>query len=136
MTATVPTADHSRSLLGAAARHQAANDALARLHDEVLHGITQFTDTFLEALDCDFLADSDERRLKDQYRNEPATLHGLLQRNQRCLRAQRALHSLYAKLCADAPLSLEERALAEHARDLCDRYARRETDRRAHAAGL
>jgi len=136
MTATVPTADHSHSLLNAAARHQAANDAVARLHDEVLHGLAQFTDSFLEALDTDFLAEADERRLRDRYRNEPATLQGLLQQNRRCLLAQRALHSLYSKLCTEAPLSLEERALAEHARDLCDSYAQRETDRRALAAGF
>jgi hypothetical protein len=136
MTTTVPTADHSHSLLAAAARHQAANDAAAQLHDEVLHGLAQFTDSFLEALDTDFLVEADERRLRDLYRNEPAALRVALQRHQRCLLAQRALHSLYAKLRGDIPLSPEERALAEHASDFCDEYARRETDRRAHAAGL
>jgi hypothetical protein len=136
MTATAHTADHSHSLLSAAARQQAANDAVSRLHEEVVDGLARFTDSFLEALDADFLAETDERHLRDRYRNEPATLRLLLQQNQRCLRAQRALHSLYAKLCASVPLTREERALAEHASDLCQAYAQRETDRRAHAAGL
>ena len=128
-----PYADQSRSLLAAAARHQAESDAAAAIHDDVHYGLRQFTDSFLEALGGDFLAESDERRLRERHRQQPATLQLLLARNQRCLRAQRALHGLYDKLCAGAAMSIEERALAEHARDLCEGYAQGEIERRERA---
>jgi len=128
-----PYADQSRSLLAAAARHQAQSDAATALHDDVRYGLRQFTDSFLEALGGDFLAESDERRLRERHRQQPATLQLLLARNQRCLRAQRALHGLYAKLCSGAALSTEERALAEHAQDLCEGYAQGEVERRGRA---
>jgi hypothetical protein len=128
-----PYADHSRSLLAAAARHQAQADAVSALADDVHYGLRQFTDSFLGALGGDFLADADERRLRERHRQQPATLQRLLARNQRCLRAQRALHGLYDKLCTGAAMSIEERALAEHARDLCEGYAEGEIERRSQA---
>ncbi len=136
MTATVPTADHSHSLQAAAVRHQAANDAAAGLHDEILDSLARFGDSFLDAINGEFLVEADERWLRDTYRDRPAVLRTALQRHQRCLHAQRALHRLYARLRADIPLSPEERALAEHASDFCEAYAERETERRAFAAGL
>jgi hypothetical protein len=128
-----PYADPSRSLLAAAARHQAQADAAGALHDEVQFGLRQFTDSFLDALGGDFLAEADERRLRERHRHQPAALQQQLAKNQRCLRAQRALHGLYARLCAGADLSTEERALAEHAQDLCESYAERESERRGRA---
>lgn len=128
-----PYADHSRSLLAAAARHQAEADAAGAIRDDVDFGLRQFTDSFLDALGGDFLAEADERRLRERHRHQPATLQRLLARNQRCLRAQRALHGLYARLCAGAAMSIEERALAEHARDLCESYTQAETERRGRA---
>ena len=120
----------SRSLLAAAARHQAESDATAAIRDDVHYGLRQFTDSFLEALGGDFLADTDELRLIERHFQHPAILDRLFAKNRRCLKAQRALHGLYAKLCSNAAMSLEERALAEHARDLCDDYARSEIERR------
>ena len=128
-----PYADQSRSLLAAAAHHQAQSDAATALGDDVHYGLRQFTDSFLGALGGDFLADADERRLRERHRQQPATLQLLLDKNQRCIKAQRALHGLYAKLCSGAAMSIEERALAEHARDLCEGYAQGEIERRGRA---
>ena len=128
-----PYADQSRNLLAAAARHQAEGEAAAVIRDDVHYGLRQFTDSFLEALGGDFLAEADERRLRERHRQQPAILQQLLAQNQRCLRAQRALHGLYAKLCSGSAMSLEERALAEHARDLCEGYAQNEVERRERA---
>ena len=128
-----PYADQSRSLLAAAARHQAESDAAAAIRDDVQYGLRQFTDSFLEALGGDFLADTDERRLRERYCQQPATLQLLIAKNRRCLKAQRALHDLYTKLCNNAAMSIEERALAEHARDLCEGYIKGEIERRERA---
>jgi hypothetical protein len=126
-----PYADHSRSLLAAAARHQSQADALSAIGEDVRYGLRQFTDSFMAAVSGDFLAETDEQRLHERHRPQAAAL--LRARNQRCRLAQHALHGLYAKLCAGTPMSIEERALAEHAQDLCEAHAQRETERRGYA---
>jgi hypothetical protein len=128
-----PYADQSRSLLAAAAQHQADGEAVAAIRDDVHYGLRQFTDSFLEALGGDFLAESDERRLRERHRQQPETLQPLLDKNRRCRKAQYALHGLYTKLCDGTAMSIEERALAEHARDLCEGYAQGEIERRGRA---
>jgi len=130
------TACQGRSLIAAANRRQDQGDAAERIRCDVQTGLRQFTDTFGDALGGDFLAEADERRLRDKYRNQPAALSLLLARNRRCLSAQRALHTLYNKLQAGAAMTLEERALAEHARDLCQGYAQRQFEQRSLGVGV
>jgi hypothetical protein len=138
MTGQAPsiTACQGRSVIAAADLFQTQADAAEQIRAEVQAGLRQFHDSFLDALGGDFLAEADERRLRDKFRNQPAALGPLLARNRRCLDAQRALHTLYNKLQAGAAMSLEERALAEHAGDLCQGYAQRQFERRSLAAGL
>lgn len=124
----------SRPALAAWNARAAAEERARRLEDEVCGGLRHFTDSFMDAIGGDFLAEADERRLRDQYRNEPRLLARKLAGQRRTLLAQRALHALYAKLLDGAPLSPEEQALAEHARDLADAHAAREIGR--HASGL
>lgn len=130
------TACQEQQLLGAARRKARADDTAESLRQDVLQGLQTFADTFLEALGGDFLAEADERRLRERYLNRPAALRLLLLKNQRSRAAQRALHGLYNKLGAGIAMTPEERALAEHARDLCQAYAQAEIERRCAAAGL
>lgn len=132
MTNPAPSTEacQGRSLLAAAELEQRRGDIAERIRADVQSGLEQFTDTFLDAVAGDFLAEADERRLRDKYRNQPAALNRLLARNRRCLGAQRALHSLYARLLGGAAMSPEERALAEHARDLAEGYTQAEAERR------
>lgn len=123
-------------LLGAARQKAKADDSAESIRQDVLLGLQTFADTFLDALGGDFLAEADERRLRDRYLNRPAALRLLLLKNQRSRAAQRALHKLYNKLGAGTPMTPDERALAEHARDLCQAYAQGEIERRCAAAGL
>lgn len=125
-----------RQLLGAAGRKTAADDSAETIRQDVLLGLQTFDDSFLEALGGDLLAEADERRLRDRYLDRPAALRLLLLRNQRTRAAQRALHSLYNRLIAGVPMTPDEQALAEHARDLCQGYAQREIELRCSAAGL
>jgi hypothetical protein len=134
-TARTTPACQGRQALAAAQAHTAANDAAGRIHDDILSALATFPDTFLDALGGDFLAEADERRLRDKYHHQPVRLNTLLLKHRRTLTAQRALHTLYGKLQAGAAMTLEEKALAEHARDLCDDYAQAEADRR-NRAGL
>lgn len=129
-------ASQERQLLGAACAKAAADDQAGSIRQDVLHGLQAFDDTFIEALGGDFLAEADERRLRDRYLDRPAALRLLLLKNQRTRAAQRALHGLYNKLGAGAPMTPDELALAEHARDLCQGYAHKEIERRCNAAGL
>ncbi len=108
----------------------ADSEAAERIHAEVLGGLAGVTDTFTDAMAGDFPAETDERILRDKYRKQPATLASRLAANRRALRAQLALHVLYNKLIDGAAMSLEETALAEHARDLANGYAAREAERR------
>ena len=123
----------SRPALAAWNARAAAEDRARRLEDEVCDGLHHFTDSFMDAVAGDFLAEADEKRLRDQYRNEPRLLALKLAGQRRTLLAQRALHTLYNKLAEGAALTREEQALAEHARDLADGYAAREIGRRAAA---
>lgn len=120
-----------RSAIAAASVHQDRAEAASRIRADLDTGLRQFTDSFLDALGGDFLAESDERHLRDQYRNQPAALALHTARHRRCLGAQRALHHLYVKLADGAALTREEQALAAHARDLCEGYAQREFERRS-----
>lgn len=133
MSAIAP-ACHIRPALAAWNARAAAEDRAQRLEDDVGGSLRQFTDSFVDALGGDFLAEADEPRLREQYRNEPRLLARKLAGHRRTLLAQRALHSLYNKLLEGAALTVEEKALAEHARDLADTHASREISRRA--AGL
>ena len=119
-----------RQAVHQAQAHVAAGEAATQQLEDIHLGLRQFTDTFVDAVAGDFLAESDERRLRDKYRTQPAALRRHLARNGRALGAQRALHVLYNKLLAGAAISAEERALAEHAQDLCQDYAGREAGRR------
>ena len=132
--AQIPTPCQGRTALAAAELHQASLTAAERIRDEVHGGLAGFTDSFMDAVAGDFLAETDERRLRDKYRNQPAKLAIRLAANRRTLGAQRALHVLYNKLLAGAAMTIEEQALAEHARDLADGYAAREIERRSQAA--
>jgi hypothetical protein len=123
----------ARWALAEAAAHQAAAESAARLDAEVLHELRSFTDSFADALNGDFLAELDERRLRARHAAQPEALRRLLARNGRVLTAQRALQTLYGKLVDQAGLTTEERALAEHARDLVEAAAQRETQRRLAA---
>jgi hypothetical protein len=124
------------STIPASPRRQAAAPTADTIRDDVLLGLQTFSDSFLEALGGDFLADTDEQRLCERHRNRPATLRLMQLRNQRTRAAQRALHGLYNKLIAGIAMTPEEQALAEHARDLCQGYAQGEIERRCNAAGL
>ena len=128
--ALTPEPCQGRAAIAAADRHHAGADGVERIRDDVLGGLAGFTDSFMDAMAGDFLAESDERRLRDKYRNQPTALATLLAANRRALGAQRALHVLYNKLLADAAMTVEEQALAEHARDLAEGYAAREIERR------
>ena len=119
-----------RAAIAAADRHHAGAEDVERIRNDVLSGLAGFTDSFMDALGGDFLAEADERRLRDRYRNQPAALTTRLSTNRRTLGAQRALHVLYNKLLTGAALTIEEQALAEHARDLAEGYAAREVERR------
>ena len=119
-----------RAAIAAAERHQSGADTAERIREDVLGGLAGFTDSFMDALGGDFLAETDERRLRDRHRNQPALLAARLASNRRALAAQRALHVLYNKLLAGAAMTIEEQALAEHARDLADGHAEREIQRR------
>jgi hypothetical protein len=119
-----------RQALRDAQTHAAANEAAARLDDDIQLGLRHFTDTFLDAIDGDLLAEADERRLREKYASQPTVLRHKIARNGRVLAAQRALHSLYNKHLSGAAASPEERAIAEHLHDLCLDYTARETDRR------
>jgi len=120
-----------RAAIAAADRHHAGTEAAEHIRNDVLGGLAGFTDSFMNALGSDFLAETDERRLRDRYRNQPATLAARLSTNRRTLGAQRALHVLYNKLLAGAALSIEEQALAERARDLAEGYVAREVELRS-----
>ena len=109
----------------------AAAESAEQIRDDVYNGLAGFTDSFMDALSGDFLAETDERRLRDKYRNQPAVLAARLATNRRALGAQRALHVLYNKLLAGAAMTIEEQTLAEHARDLADGYAIREIEQRS-----
>jgi hypothetical protein len=135
MTASIP-ACQGRQALNAAHARTAAEHSAETIRNDVLLGLQSSDDTFLSALGGDFLAEADERRLREKYHNRPTALRLLQLKNQRTRAAQRALHGLYNKLGAGAPLTVEERALAEHARDLCQGYAQGEIERRCDAAGL
>lgn len=132
MTPTVHAspACQSRSALAAAERHQSGADTIERVREEVLSGLAGFTDSFMDALGGDFLAEADERRLRERHRNQPALLAARLSANRHALGAQRALHVLYNKLLAGAAMTAEEKALAQHARDLVAGHAEREIERR------
>ncbi|MFI4980263.1 MAG: hypothetical protein ACHQIO_07935 [Nevskiales bacterium] len=130
--AQVPAPCQGRTAVAAAELHQARLAAAESICDEVQGGLAGFTDSFMDAVASDFLAETDERRLRDKYRNQPTTLASRLAANRRTLGAQRALHVLYNKLLAGAAMTIEERVLAEHARDLADSYAIREIERRRH----
>lgn len=130
-----PAPCQGRTAVAAAERHQAGLAAAERIRNEVHGGLAGFTDSFMDAVAGDFLAETDERRLRDKYRNQPATLASRLAANRRTLGAQRALHVLYNKLLAGAAMTIEEKALAEHARDLADGYAAREIERRSLQIG-
>jgi len=132
MNQPAPTPDpcQGRAAIAAADHHHARADGVERIRDDVLSGLAGFTDSFMDAVAGDFLAETDERRLRDKYRNQPASLATLLAANHRALGAQRALHVLYNKLLAGAAMTVEEQALADHARDLADGYAAREIERR------
>ena len=134
--ATPAPACPERQLLGAAARKAAADDSAESVRQDILLGLQSFDDSFLDALGGDFLAEADERRLRERYLNRPAALRLLLLKNQRTRAAQRALHSLYNKLGTGLPMTAEEQALAEHARDLCQGYAQREIEQRSGATRL
>ncbi len=121
----------SRPALAAWNARAVAEERARRLEDEVCDGLRHFTDSFMDAISGDFLAESDEKRLRDQYRNEPRLLALKLAGQRRTLLAQRALHTLYNKLAEGAALTQEEKALAEHARDLANGHAAREIGRRA-----
>ena len=130
-----PASCQGRSAVAAAELHQAGLAAAERIREEVHGGLAGFTDSFMDAVAGDFLAEADERRLRDKYRNQPTTLASRLAANRRTLGAQRALHVLYNKLLAGAAMTIEEQALAEHARDLADGYAVREIERRSLQVG-
>ena len=120
-----------RIAIEAADRHQIGTETAERTRNEVLSGLAGFTDSFMNAIAGDFMAETDERRLRDKYRNQPETLAKRLAVNRRALGAQRALHVLYNKLLAGVALTIEEQALAAHARDLADAYAEREIEQRS-----
>lgn len=120
----------SRSALAAAERHQSGIETAERIREDVLSGLAGFTDSFMDALGGDFLAEADERRLRERHRNQPAVLAARLSANRRALSAQRALHVLYNKLLTGAAMTVEEQALAQHARDLVAGHAEREIERR------
>jgi hypothetical protein len=124
------------SIIPARPQRQASSHTADSIRDDVLLGLQTFDDSFLQALAGDFLADADEQQLRERYCNRPATLRLMQLKNQRTRAAQRALHGLYNKLNARLPLTAEELALAEHARDLCQGYAQGEIERRCCAAGL
>jgi hypothetical protein len=128
------TADDSRNAISDASRHQAANAAAATAEAEVRYGLRAFADSFMDALGGDFLADCDPAELKRRHCG--ADLSARMRANGRVLRAQRAVHCLYRKLLDAAELTAEERALAEHAQDLAEAYAARETARRYRSEGL
>ena len=107
-----------RRALAEAAAKQGAAESAARVEAEVLHELRSFTDSFADALNGGFLAELDERRLRTRHTGQPETLRLLLARNRRTLTAQQALQTLYGKLLDRVALSVEEQALAEHARDL------------------
>ena len=119
-----------RAAIAAADRHHAGAAAAEQIRNDVLGGLAGFTDSFMDALGGDFLAETDERRLRDRYRNQPTVLAARLSANRRTLGAQRALHVLYNKLLTGAAMTIEEQALAEHARDLAEGYAVREVEQR------
>jgi hypothetical protein len=129
--ATMPC--QQRRALAEAGAEQAAAESAARVEAEVRHELRSFTDSFADALNGDFLAELDERRLRARHAGQPDTLRLLLVRNHRTLTAQRALQTLYGKLLDRATLTVEEQALAEHARDLVDTAAQRETQRRLNS---
>lgn len=129
-----PAADDSGNALAAAARHQAANDAAAGMETQVRYGLRQFPDSFIDAVQPDFLAEADEARLRARYSGQ--SLRDKLNAHLRTLMAQRALQSLYCKLLDGAAMTVEERALAEHARDLCDAAVDREVRRRCQQQGI
>ena len=128
--ALTPEPCQGRAAIAAADHHHAGADGAERIRDDVFSGLAGFTDSFMDAMAGDFLAETDERRLRDKYRNQPAALTTRLAANRRALGAQRALHVLYNKLLVSAAMTVEEQALAEHARDLADGYAAREIERR------
>jgi hypothetical protein len=105
--------------LSAAVRHTAVQDAHADALSREVGQCRTWSEDFLQALEGEFLADADERRM-DLIR---------IAANRRCLAAQRALHSLFRKLGDGAQLTADERALAEHARDLVEAYAERRVER-------
>lgn len=123
-----------RGAVAAAERHQSKADTAERIREDVCGGLAGFTDSFMDALAGDFLAETDERRLRDRYRNQPALLTARLAANRRTLGAQRALHVLYNKLLSGNAMTIEERTLAEHARDLAEAHAGREIERRCQRA--
>jgi hypothetical protein len=133
MTHPTPAPCQERSALADWDAHCRDGEAAARLHGEILGGLAGFTDSFMDAIAGDFLAEADEHGLRQRHRHQPAMLVLHLAANRRALLAQRALHVLYNKLLAGAALSLEERSLAEHARDLAEGYAGREASRRCRA---
>lgn len=120
-----------RIVIAAADHYQAGAETAERTRSEVLSGLAGFTDSFMNAIAGDFMAETDERRLRDKYRNQPETLANRLAVNHRALGAQRALHVLYNRLLAGAAMTIEEQALAAHARDLADAYAEREIEQRS-----
>lgn len=124
-----------RQALFAAEAKAAAEDAAGRIRADVALGLSSFDDTFVEALGGGFLADDDDRRIEHKYAARPALLRVKRQRNQRARAAQRALHCLYNKLQNGAAMTVEEKALAEHARDLCEGYIQIEAEQRERAAG-
>lgn len=133
--ARTPEPCQSRAVVAAAELHQAGAEIAGRIRDDVLNGLAGFTDSFMDALAGDFLTETDERRLRDKYRNQPDTLARRLASNRHALGAQRALHVLYNKLLCGAAMTIEEQALAAHARDLADGYAEREIERRSLRLG-
>jgi hypothetical protein len=129
--ATMPC--QNRRALAEAAAAQAGAESAARVEAEVLHELRSFADSFADALNGDFLAELDERRLRARHQQQPETLRLLLARNRRTVSAQKALQTLYGKLLDRVALSMEEQALAEHARDLVESAAQREAQRRLAA---
>ncbi|MDR3414599.1 MAG: hypothetical protein P4L83_00300 [Nevskia sp.] len=128
--ATAP-ACQARTLLAAAHARAANDEAAAGIHQQALHALRTYEDDFLDAVGRDFLAESDERHLRSRYQGE--RLNQRLARNQRTRAAQSALHRLYRTLLANAAMSAEEKALAEHARDLCQAWAERDSERSCHS---
>ena len=115
---------------GGSSRRTERAESASRLEADVLHELRSFADSFTDALKGDFLA---ERRLRAHHQQQPESLRLLLARNRRTLTAQKALQTLYGKLLDRAALSLEEQALAEHARDVLEAAAQREVQRRLAA---